>query len=105
LLLKSIAIWEARMATILVVDDYRNAAETTATWLGQNGHSVHVASDGYQAIEISKQQRPDVVLLDIGLPRMDGYRVASTLRGKSVGHRRSSSPLRAMAGKRTAARH
>jgi phosphotransferase system HPr (HPr) family protein len=67
-------------ANILVVDDYRDTAESMALWLQCFGHDVQIAHDGYQAIEIARRQRPDVVLLDIGLPDLDGYQVASTLR-------------------------
>jgi phosphotransferase system HPr (HPr) family protein len=51
-----------------------------ARWLKLLGHDVKVARDGYQAIDIARRQRPDCVLLDIGLPGPDGYQVASRLR-------------------------
>jgi DNA-binding response OmpR family regulator len=60
------------MAKILVVDDYRDTADTTAMWLKQIGHDVQIARDGYQAIELARRQRPHFVLLDIGLPGLDG---------------------------------
>jgi phosphotransferase system HPr (HPr) family protein len=67
-------------ANILVVDDYGDTAESMALWLKCFGHEVQIARDGYQAIEIARRQRPDYVLLDIGLPGIDGYQVASRLR-------------------------
>ena len=68
------------MANILVVDDYSDTAESMAMWLKQFGHDVLIARDGYQAIEIARRQPPNYVLLDLGLPGLDGYQVASRLR-------------------------
>ena len=48
--------------------------------LSLSGHAVHSAKDGLQALHAAAQFRPDVVLLDIGLPLMDGYEVARRLR-------------------------
>ena len=68
------------MANILVVDDYSDTVESMAMWLKHYGHDVQVAHDGYQAIEIARRQPPNYVLLDLGLPGLDGYQVASRLR-------------------------
>jgi PAS domain S-box-containing protein len=65
---------------VLVVDDNDDVARSTAMLLGMLGHEVDTASDGLQAIERASASTPDVVLLDIGLPRMDGYEVARALR-------------------------
>ena len=65
---------------ILIVDDNADAAESTAMLLSLDGHEVAVAVDGPSALERAKDFRPDVVLLDIGLPEMDGYDVARRLR-------------------------
>jgi phosphotransferase system HPr (HPr) family protein len=73
------------MANILVVDDYRDAAESMAKWLKQLGHEVHVAHDGIEAIEMAHREQPQYVLLDIGLPRLDGYQVAARLRQELPG--------------------
>jgi phosphotransferase system HPr (HPr) family protein len=67
-------------ARILVVDDDRDTAETLAYLLRIFGHDVRTALDGYQAIEIARRERPTHVLLDLGLPGLDGYQVASRLR-------------------------
>ena len=72
-------------ASILVVDDNRDAAETLAQLLKLLGHDVQIALDGFQAIEIARRQRPNYVLLDLGLPGLDGYQVASTLRHELAG--------------------
>jgi signal transduction histidine kinase/ActR/RegA family two-component response regulator len=65
---------------VLVVDDNQDAAETLSFLLKQAGHEVRVAHDGPGALEMARGQRPQVVLLDIGLPGMDGYEVARALR-------------------------
>ena len=65
---------------VLVVDDSRDAAQSLALLLELMGHEVQMAHDGPAALAAAQAQRPDVVLLDIGLPHMDGYEVASRLR-------------------------
>ncbi len=65
---------------ILVVDDNVDVVETTTMLLSLSGHAVHSAKDGLQALHAAAQFRPQVVLLDIGLPLMDGYEVARRLR-------------------------
>jgi PAS domain S-box-containing protein len=65
---------------VLLVDDNVDAAVTLGEILGILGHDVCVAHSGPEALEMALQHRPDVVLLDIGMPRMDGYEVARRLR-------------------------
>ncbi|MGZ5001210.1 MAG: hybrid sensor histidine kinase/response regulator, partial [Methylomonas sp.] len=65
---------------ILVVDDNRDAAESLALLLESEGHQVMTAFDGLCALETARTERPDIILLDIGLPGMDGYAVAQALR-------------------------
>jgi PAS domain S-box-containing protein len=65
---------------ILVVDDNADAARGLARLLKLLGHDVHTAHDGLKAIAVAESCRPDVVLLDIGLPEVDGYEVARQLR-------------------------
>ncbi|QEH35453.1 Autoinducer 2 sensor kinase/phosphatase LuxQ [Aquisphaera giovannonii] len=65
---------------ILVVDDNADAAWSLAELLKLDGHDVAIAGDGPSAIDLAAEFLPDVVVLDIGLPRMDGYEVARTLR-------------------------
>ncbi|WP_036252479.1 ATP-binding protein [Methylobacter sp. BBA5.1] len=65
---------------ILVVDDNRDAAQSLSLLLNTVGHAVSVAYDGHAALETALAERPEVVLLDIGLPGMDGYTVARALR-------------------------
>ena len=65
---------------ILVVDDNRDAAEATTVLLELGGHEVKMVGDGTEALASAPVFAPDVVLLDIGLPVMDGYEVAERLR-------------------------
>ncbi len=67
-------------ARILVVDDLAASAETLMTLLQMEGFDVKVASEGNAALKIAEDFRPDVVLLDIGLPGMNGFEVAHRLR-------------------------
>lgn len=65
---------------VLVVDDYADSAFSTMMLLKMEGHEVETADCGLKAIELAKIFRPQVVLLDIGLPDLDGYQVAERLR-------------------------
>ena len=65
---------------VLVVDDNRDVAESTAMVLRTAGHDVHVAYDGTTALAAVARTRPDAVLLDLGLPGMDGFSVAQHIR-------------------------
>jgi CheY-like chemotaxis protein len=65
---------------ILVVDDNRDAADSLGMILKFLGADVRVAQDGPQALEVFRSYDPSVVLLDIGMPGMDGYEVARTIR-------------------------
>jgi signal transduction histidine kinase/PleD family two-component response regulator len=70
----------AAPARILVVDDLAASAETLMTLLEMEGFEVRIASEGMAALKIAEEFRPDVVLLDIGLPGMNGFEVAHRLR-------------------------
>ncbi len=69
-----------RLARVLVVDDNVSSAQSLAMVLKLDGHDVEVSHDGRQALEAVRRFRPEVVLMDIGLPGMDGYEVARRLR-------------------------
>ena len=70
---------------ILVVDDNVDAATTLDVLLRSLGHATRVAHNGMNALEIAREFRPDVILLDIGMPGMDGYEVARRLRAMNHG--------------------
>ena len=65
---------------ILVVDDNADSAQSLATLLSIQGHEVRTAGDGMEGLTAAESFRPEVVLLDIGMPRMDGYETARRLR-------------------------
>ncbi|MDB5944553.1 MAG: putative histidine kinase, atypical hybrid [Ramlibacter sp.] len=67
-------------ARILVVDDLAASAETLMTLLEMEGFEVRIAGEGATALRIAEEFHPDVVLLDIGLPGMNGFEVANRLR-------------------------
>jgi signal transduction histidine kinase len=69
-----------RPLRVLVVEDNIDAAESLATLLRLWNHDVSVVHDGRLALEAAREQQPEVVLLDIGLPGLDGYQVARRLR-------------------------
>jgi CheY-like chemotaxis protein len=71
-----------RQSAILVVDDNQDAADLLAEVLRDQGHDVRVAHDGPQALERVGDFQPQVAILDIGLPVMDGYELALALRDR-----------------------
>ena len=70
---------------ILLADDNRDALDSLATLLQCDGHEVHTAGDGAEALEVAASCHPDVVLLDIGMPKLDGYEVARRIRAEPWG--------------------
>jgi signal transduction histidine kinase/ActR/RegA family two-component response regulator len=68
---------------ILVADDNRDAAESLAALLRMVGHEVRIAYDGVEAVGVASEYRPDAAVLDIGMPKMNGYDVAKKLRAGS----------------------
>ena len=70
---------------LLVVDDNRDAADSLSLMLSMLGNEVETAYDGLEALERAQHFRPDTVLLDIGMPRLNGYDTARRLRAESWG--------------------
>ena len=68
---------------ILVVDDNVDSALTMAALLAMYGHEVCTAHDGLDALEEMRRFKPDVAILDIGMPKMNGYSVAKSIRSRS----------------------
>jgi PAS domain S-box-containing protein len=75
----------SRARRILVVDDNRDAAESLATMLEIMGNQTHTAFDGPAALAATERLRPDILLLDIGLPEINGYDVARRIRNQIWG--------------------
>lgn len=71
------------MARVLIVEDEPDIQELLENFLTASGHSVRVAGDGVQALALFRQEPPDLVLLDIMLPKIDGYGVLEVLRAQS----------------------
>jgi len=71
------------MARILVVDDEPKIARLVVDYLDQAGFAVSVARDGEEALRRAHQERPDLIVLDLGLPRIDGLEVTRRLRRDS----------------------
>ena len=71
------------MQTILVVDDERNIVELARLYLSREGYNVLASGNGREALEIVREKRPDLVVLDIMLPEMDGWEVCRRLRQES----------------------
>jgi CheY-like chemotaxis protein len=67
---------------VLVVDDNADAAEALGELVRDFGHEVVTAHDGAGALDHARVHRPDMVLLDIGMPVVDGYEVAKRIRGE-----------------------
>jgi CheY-like chemotaxis protein len=73
---------------VLVVDDNRDSADTLAMMLRILGHETHTAYDGQDAVDRSATLAPDAVLLDIGMPRLNGYEAAERIRQQPGGNDR-----------------
>jgi DNA-binding response OmpR family regulator len=68
------------MARILIAEDTLHVARLVEYKLTQHGHEVSIAGDGVQALEMAKASPPDLCILDVMMPGMDGYRVLASLR-------------------------
>lgn len=71
------------LGKILIVDDDVNICELLRLYIERDDYSVVIANDGEQALEIFNQEQPDLVLLDIMLPKMDGWQVCKEIRKNS----------------------
>ncbi len=70
---------------ILVVDDNHDSADSLAILLQMEGDQTHTAYDGLEALEVGAAFRPDVIVLDLGLPKLDGYQAARRIREQAWG--------------------
>ena len=80
---ETIAVTEPRR--ILVADDNHDAAESLTLQLRLAGHDVRTVHDGLEALAVAKTFKPQIVLLDLGMPKMDGYETARNMRLRSWG--------------------
>jgi PAS domain S-box-containing protein len=77
----------ASRMSVLVVDDNRDSAQSVAVLMRMAGHVVEVAHDGLEAVDVAERFRPDVVLMDIGMPKLDGYGAARRIRSQEWGRK------------------
>jgi CheY-like chemotaxis protein len=84
-----------RHGRVLVADDNRDAADSLTLALQASGHQVWAAHSGGQALDVARRERPDVLILDIGMPDVDGYELARLIRAEPWG---SHAALVAMTG-------
>jgi signal transduction histidine kinase len=70
---------------ILIADDNQDALESLALMLRLEGHEVHCASDGEEALALAGLRRPEIVVLDVGMPKLDGCEVARRIRAEAWG--------------------
>ena len=71
---------DTNLPSILIVDDSHDSANTLGSLFGAHGYKIHVAYDGVEALEAAKAHLPDVILLDLGMPEMDGVHAARFFR-------------------------
>lgn len=72
------------MPKILLVEDDENLRELVGSRLTQNGYEVATAADGYQALATARSFNPDLIVLDLMIPRMDGYSVCRLLKSSGM---------------------
>ncbi len=70
----------ALLPVVLIVDDYPDTCEMYAAYLDLAGFRSLTANDGYKALQIARRDLPDVILMDLGLPGIDGYEVTKLLK-------------------------
>lgn len=70
------------MKKILIADDKAHIRELVAATIGSGQYEIFEASDGEEALQIAQREHPDLLLLDIGMPRMDGFEVCRILKGE-----------------------
>jgi DNA-binding response OmpR family regulator len=73
---------EGAMASVLIIEDETGIATMLAERLSRSGYTVSVAEDGERALELVEQRKPDVILADLYLPRMDGEQLIRALRAR-----------------------
>lgn len=68
------------MTKILIVDDHETIRTTLARYFENEGYQIIQASDGLQALDLYKSHHPDIILLDVMMPKLDGYEVCRSIR-------------------------
>ncbi len=68
------------MGSILIVEDTSEQRDLVSMYLEMNGYHVAVANDGLQGLAQARKAKPDLILMDLGMPKMDGYQMIAELR-------------------------
>ena len=68
------------MGSILIVEDTSEQRDLVSMYLEMNGYHVEVANDGLQGLAQARKLKPDLILMDLGMPKMDGYQMIAELR-------------------------
>ncbi len=68
------------MGSILIVEDTNEQRDLVSMYLEMNGYHVQVANDGLQGLTQARKLKPDLILMDLGMPKMDGYQMIAELR-------------------------
>ena len=89
------APWRAHRAKVLVAEDHEDTRALLRTLLERRGLSVVEACDGFEAVDAAERERPDLILMDGGLPLLDGIAATRRLRGLPA---RSSVPIVFLSG-------
>jgi two-component system, cell cycle response regulator DivK len=71
----------ARPSVIMVADDYEVIRQLCRTWLEIRGYVVVEAEDGEEAVELARRECPDLIIMDLSMPRLDGFAAARRIRG------------------------
>jgi CheY-like chemotaxis protein len=85
--LQGTSVTQNKSRRILVIDDNEDAAQTLGMVLEMSGHEVHLAYDGEQAVAMARDLNPQIALVDIGLPKLNGYGVAQSIRAEPWGEK------------------
>ena len=72
------------MARVLIVDDHKDFRDATRIFLEQRGHDVIDTHDGLEAVQLCREHRPDLVILDIFMPGKDGIEILWQIRGEGI---------------------
>ena len=76
-----------KTATVLVVDDEPTIVEIVGRYMERAGFETFTAADGYKALDVATEHRPDLVVLDVMLPGIDGFETCRRLRRDGIWHR------------------
>ncbi len=80
------ALVESKKHSVLCVDDNKNITTLIAALLGRFGHTVYCANESNEALTAFKEHKPEIVILDIGLPDIDGYKIAGAIHREDTQH-------------------